>query len=175
MANRKQRRTSENKVNYNHVAPSEQTNNAIKTLIAIVVVFGIFYLVTVLVTSNLKSSYSNNDDDNVVTEIQYEKILAGETFSMPDTEYLVFFYDSKADEASLYSAIVSSYKEKDTALPIYIVDLSNGFNTSVINSASNHKAKSSSELKIKGPTLIKIKNKLNVKYIEGLTNIQAYL
>jgi hypothetical protein len=173
MTNRKQRRTNKsNNKYYEETKAPELFGGAFKTVGIVVAIFIVFYVITVLVTGNKSLDKTTDDDNNVDASIQYKNILAGELFNMPVNEYYVLIYDSKANDAIIYSTVSDKYTG---TIPLYIVDLNNGFNKPYIGSPSNVNAGSSLELKINGPTLIKIKAGKNILYKEGKESIKAEL
>ena len=108
----------------------------------------------------------------VETEMSYTDILIGETFNRPDREYLVLFdtFGNKTNDV-----YVKYLAEKYTALNIYNVDMSSKSNSKYVSDTSNPNAKSVSELKINGITLVKIKGGRITKYITGNDSVAEYL
>ncbi|MDD2490145.1 MAG: hypothetical protein PHY26_02710 [Bacilli bacterium] len=148
----------------------EQHDNMFKLLGIVIVIFLVFYIITIYVTDQKKEI-----ENNPIVEIQYDEILAGKTFKMPPSEYYVLFFDREDPNASVYSYLRETYLEKTEAIPIYVVDLKRGFNASYVADNSNKKVNRSADLKINGPTLIKIKQGKNVLYKEGLEEIKETL
>lgn len=171
MANRKQRRKTKEKYDDEY---TQNVKSIIITLVVVLAVFGLFYLVTVLVSNNKRKL---NTTKPAVTEavIQYNEILAESTFVMTPEEYYVLFYDFDGPNAVYYDYTFSKYSgEKGNY--IYKVDLGSGFNSSIVSDKTNSKASKAGELKVKDATLIKISKGKNVKYIEGdLLTISAEL
>ena len=151
---------------------NDDTSKIIKCFVFVVLVCVVMYFLTVFILEH-SSSYTK---ETVKTSIQYDEVLAGTSFKIKDSEYLVLFYNLEDDEDSKYADMISDYEAKDDALPIYYVDLGNGMNKSVVTSEeSNKNATSSSELKINGETLIKFKDNQISDYIEGVESITNYL
>lgn len=141
----------------------------LKLLFIVIVILSLFYLLTVKIVG------MDSKEKNVETQIQYQEILAGSSFSMNSNEYLVVYYDFKDTKLSnLASSIYNyTYSGKDK---LYLVDMSNGFNKDFIASEkSNTKPKNASDLLINGPTLIKITDGSVSEYIEGVEKIIDYL
>ena len=113
-------------------------------------------------------SSKNKDSKEDETEIIYDEIIAGQTFTKKDELYYVAFYEYDSDED-----LTESIKEKKNT--IYKVDLSKKINQNIKSESSNKNAQKSEELKISGPTLIKIEKNKNIEYIEGYDNIVNYL
>ncbi|MFA5409507.1 MAG: hypothetical protein WC343_12105 [Bacilli bacterium] len=148
-----------------------------KVCIVVVITFIIFYVITILVTGgfDFSSDEEGNTDEKTAETIQYDEILAGETFNMNDSEYYVIFYDFEETTADYYSLLISNYESTYTEAVIYKVDLSKGINDTYTGDVSNPNVSSIGELIVKGPTLIKISNGNNILYREGKEAIKASL
>ena len=134
----------------------------------IIVVLALFYLLTIgILNKKSKTNVLNN------ASIQYREILAGEVFDQSDKEYLVLFYDSKADDASDTYSLVTNYNEKKPKIFMYIVDLAEGLNRNCRSDRDNDQAQNVDELKISKTTLIRFKNGKITDYITD--NIKDYL
>jgi hypothetical protein len=176
MANRKTRR---NKKNYNSnrkikvSTPDESMSNLVKIGGIVVVIFAAFYILTLSLAGNSKNNNTtNNNDTNTPVSIQYDEILAGETFNMKNTEYYVLFYDFSNNSANtLYNGIVSNFKTNHANEKVYMVDLSKGFTTPYTADISNPSVQRIEDLKVNGPTVIKISNGQNIAYVEGKESI----
>ena len=162
MANRKQRRKSKEKLDDEY---TQSTKNVIITLAVVLLVFGLFYLVTVLV-SNSKRRLNTVIPEVTSAEIQYSEILAESTFKMYPSEYYVLFYDFDGPNAVYYDYTFTTYSKTEGNY-IYKVDLGNGFNSKFVSDETNSRASKAGELKVKDATLIKISKGKNVKYVEG--------
>lgn len=164
MANKKKttmqtRRNHEEYSNLTMTSPK----SIFKVFIIIVVTLLVFYLLTFLIL-NKKTKFTSN------ASINYTKILAGETFDMNNEEYLVFFYNSKDDEAATYADLVSRYRSKKEHLAIYTVDLDEGLNKKYVGSEDNSSATNAKELSINGATLVHIKNGKIENYLKSSFN-----
>ncbi len=157
----------------NNIENDHSISKVIKCIVSVLAIFGIMYLLTVLILKKSSTDYITKDVEK--TTIQYSEILAGTSFDKKDNEYLVIYYDLKEDDNSIYQTLLSDYEAKDNHLPIYYVDLSNSMNKSVISTESNKEANSVAELQINGPTLIKFSNHKIIEYIEGKEDISNYL
>ncbi len=148
-------------------------------VVGILCFLAFFYLLTLYITTKNSSDSSSTEDNNANTEatISYEDIMVGKSFSMQDDDYLVLYFDkTDTDIASTYSSLVSTYKQKSGALNIYTVNMGNSFNSSYATEEDSNKTPGTvSDLKINGPTLIKISSKTAVEYIEGEEAISNYL
>ena len=140
----------------------------------IVMFFVAFYVLTLYITH--KNSDSSTTETSTEATISYQEILLGRSLSMDEKEYLVIYYDSSnADVSSSCSELVTNYRNNhDTTL--YYVDMNNTFNKAyATEEESNKSPKSAKELKINGPTVIKVSDKKVVDYIEGLDEVNNYL
>ena len=141
------------------VSENSSISDAIKLIIVILVILLVFYLLTMVILSKKTSTVVNN------ASIQYTKILAGESFNQKEDDYLVFYYSMKDDDSMKYADFISKYREKEEHLPIYTVDLSEGFNKKYLSDLENRLASSASELKLNGTTLIHFKENKIDEYI----------
>ncbi len=131
------------------------------------IIFSIL-IIAILATMLFYIINKNYTLKNNTTDINYDEIMAGQTFNKNDNEYYVLFYEFDSDEDL-------SDKITDKKSAIYQVNLLNNFNKSVLSETSNKEASKAEELKITGPTIIKIESGKNVEYIEGYDNIVKYL
>lgn len=167
------------KSNKNNKKVEKKDNNEvfkiIKTLVIVLVVLGIFYLLTVYITSKKEDKYVKEETTGSA-DIGYQEILAGSSFSIDDNEYIVVYYDMSDDKLkSDITTLISSYESNKDHLPIYTVNMNSAFNKKYKGSNSNTKPNSLEELSINGPTLIKFNNKEVEDYIENYDNIKGYL
>ena len=166
------------KINNVSVTDSEIWSKVIIVCV-IICVFCAFYFLTVFISKDDSSSTNSNSSNKKTTEttnISYDEILLGRSFSMEDGEYLVLYYDKdNSDLSSEMSSALSTYNNKDSHLNVYTVDMSDALNSSFTSDEANHDAKDASEMKISGPTLIKFNNNKIDDYIEGKEEITEYL
>ena len=146
-------------------------------VLAIVVFFCLFYILTIYITNkNSDDNSTNNDSETSEVSISYENIIAGRSFSMGEEEYLVLYYDKTDEElSSTVLDIIDSYSQKEDKLKMYIVDMHDALNSSYSSDESNTHPTNATEIKINGPTLIKFSNKEVSLYLEGTDNISDYL
>ena len=169
--NKKQKKANNNKV-INNISSKTEITNAVKCIIAVVLIFVLMYFLTIYITKNSTDSVIKKTKEN--TTIQYDEILAGTSFNQKEKEYLVLFYNLDEDTEDKYYSLRSEYKEKEESLPIYYVDLSSSLNESCISTEKNEDATNASELKINEPTLIKFSNGKIQEYMTG-EEISNYL
>lgn len=146
-----------------------EAKKIIKICIGILLIFIVVYLLTALITGDIKLK-----EEEKVTTIQYEEILVEQTFKQNAQTYYVLYYDFDSNNSKLMTAIFSIIGEKGTA---FKVDLSNISNKNyLVDDNTNIKTKVTkvTDLKIKNPTLIKITNKKIEKFVTGIENIKNY-
>ena len=149
-----------------------EVNKIIRTFIIVALVFGFFYLLTYI----LVGDFGNKKDEEVETEIQYDEILAGSSFTMNTSKYIVVYYDFDGDDASEVLSAIYTYESKEDSLRVYTVDLGNALNKNVItDEKSNKDPKDATELKIKGTTIIRFRDGMVREYIEGTNKVVDYL
>ena len=149
----------------------KQEENPIKNniLTATKIIFTIIILgiLVTIITVVANGNYKFGDKE---IAISYDEIMAGQTFNRSEEEYYVVFYEFESNE-DLSNAITNA----TTTKKIYKVNLKNSMNKNIISTDSNKTATNAGDLKISGPTLIKIENNQNVDYIEGYEQIKEYL
>ena len=125
-------------------------------IIIILVVLGVFYGLTVLVT-NKKNNSKKTDTNESTSEakIDYEKVLAQNALSQKESSYYVFAYVNTDEDVSTYNNDLTSYKNKEDALKVYYVDLDNAFNKNNFASESNFE---DGKVIFKSTTLLKVEN-----------------
>lgn len=146
----------------------------LKILVIVIIIVGVVYFITALVNGDFKDKKATKDDDDseVIETIQNSEILASSIFNKKDKEYYVLMYDGSNSWADYYSMVYGFYnsQENDDLLPMFWVDLSHRFNKDILASGddnTNCSAQSVEKLKVKSPTLIKIKKGENVAHYEG--------
>lgn len=142
-----------------------------KILFGLVLIIVLLYLFTVYVV-NKEETYKRTNTEG---KVQYESIYLGTMLNRSDDEYYVFITDYKNLDSNLYNAPISEYKAKAGHLPIYSADLSNELNKSFIDKKSSYKTDTIEDFKVKGTTLVKVKNSKIVKFIENKENIISEL
>ena len=154
---------------------SMSIGRVVKILLAVAIFFVVFYFLTVYLLERDTSS-GVIDTTPAEADIQYQEILAGNSFSMNDDHYFVLYYDMSSGELkSAYTNMVSTYEDKDEHFPIYTVDMSSTFNKQFVSDTSNPSVQSIDNLKISGPTLIEINQGRVSNYVEGIDAISDAL
>ncbi len=163
---------------YNDNALNLGVKGKVVIILVVLILFVAFYLLTIYIVNK----DSNINTDNKVNEsqeksISYDKILLGRSFSMNDDDYYVIYYDSSnKDTSSIYNELVTNYKVKEDALPIYYVDMGDGLNKShSTNEESNRSPNGVDDLLINGPTLIRFQDGKVIDYRQGEEDIKNIL
>ena len=148
---------------------SFKIKNVIIILLIIMIVLVSFYFITKYVLEHKK-------DDTPVAEsvIDREKIIFGQIFNRPDSEYYVIAYDSTGKSKDIYNKYIDKYNSKDGSIKVYEIDLKDDFNKNYIANKSNI-VSDIDNLKVSGDTLFKIKDKNIEMYKEGSNDISSYL
>lgn len=176
--NREARRKNKIKREIIQEVDDESMTKLARIGLIVIGVLVVFYILTMGLTGGFKSDEipdNNDDDESAVPSIQYDEILAGETFKMKDAEYYVMFYDFSDKASGLYDTLITNYEKNHTDINIYKVDLSKGVNSLYIGENGNPTVTGIDNLKVKSPTLIKIKNGTNISYSEGKETIKTAL
>ena len=131
--------------------PSEVKKTIIIIVVAVVLLVGMYFLTTVILNKD-------SDDNSKITEnaIQYDEILAGESFNQSEDEYYVIYYDS-SNEYSVISSLISSYQLNNSDTKLYSVDLADGMNKKYVTNG-NIVTDNASSLRVKDTTLLKFNN-----------------
>ena len=140
-----------------------ETKTIIKIAIGVILFLGVAYFLMGIITGDIKLG----KEQEKVTEIQYDEILAERTFDQKDTEYYVVFYNISEEDMLLDAIIENLGYTKE----VYKVDLDKKFNVSYIGEVNNTPT-SLENLKVKSPTLIKIKNGKSNKVVVGVDSIK---
>lgn len=140
----------------------------------IIIIFCMFYFLTVYITG--KDTKNTTTTTSNTSYISYTEIMAGRSFSMPEEEYLVLYYDrSDSELLSTFSSLVADYRADEAHYALYTVNMGDALNQAYASDTSNWGPKDISELAIHGPTLIHFRNGSVVEYFEGTTDISNYL
>lgn len=166
MAKKKINKKEIKKINKGYNNESDNTiMNLIKIIMSIVIAFALFYIITYFVTKNNKTySWENNSEASV---IQYDEIMLGTLLSQNENEYYVLALSYSDDNKDIYDTYISMYKDKESSLNFYTVNLDSDFNKKYIGEKSNFDINNIKDLKIKDTTLFRIKESKIVKHVEG--------
>lgn len=158
------------KVEVTNNADSLGIGNAVKCCFAVVAVLGLTYLLTIYITDkNKKLSLAP-----LPTVIQYDVILAGQSFNQRNDEYLVLYLDN--DKISTYSDILSTYSEKEGKVRLYKCYTNETLNKKFIsNDITDKNPENAEDLRVASNTLIRFKDGKIVEYITGISEVSSYL
>ena len=166
-----------NKVKINTTTSDLEVTKIVKILVGVLLVLGITYLIAALITGDIKLGKKQEKETEEV-EIQYEEILAGETFKQDASEYYVMYFNFTDNIAASYLTFKDTYSYKENSLDFYIVDLEKGFNQSFVRNDEedyNKYPNSIDDIKVSNPTILKIANHKVVERVEGKQDVLNYL
>ncbi len=143
---------------------------AITFLIMIIACIGLYYLTEKVVLK--KQQKDNNSEIEVIENTRV--ILLGNLLSQNNKEYYVLVYDFDDKYKSYFTDLIEGYYN-DLNVKLYTSNLKEGLNKPYIGEKSNPEAETIKELKVNGPTLIKVKENKIVKYLEGEPKIKEEL
>lgn len=143
---------------------------AITFLIMIIACIGLYYLTEKVVLK--KQQKDNNSEIEVIENTRV--ILLGNLLSQNNKEYYVLVYDFDDKYKSYFTDLIEGYYN-DLNVKLYTSNLKEGLNKPYIGEKSNPEAETIKELKVNGPTLIKVKENRIVKYLEGEPKIKEEL
>jgi hypothetical protein len=153
---------------------NEDTNEIKKFIYILIGVAIIVVLLYVLTAKYLvKDNFQSEEGDTTEVEITYDTVNVGNVFNRPYDNYYVFAYDSSDAKAVYYATFVNNFDDDNGKL--YFLDLSTDINKKYVSEEGNSKATKSSELALKSPTLIEIKNGKISGYYEDIDEIANIL
>ncbi len=145
----------------------------------IIILFSIIGLVLVVyaATRFLKKEKTNFSNEVTAGVINYDKVSIGTMLNRNVSEYYVFIYDGKDENAVLYSSIINKYMSKTDSKKIYYCDLGNMLNSDykAKDENTNPKAKTIDALALGKLTMLKVKNGKIDKYLESIDTIKSEL
>lgn len=130
------------------------------TAILVFIICTIYVLSALFITKEL--DWLDKKDENTTETLVENTILASEIFKQKEEEYYVYFYDYTEKENQITSTVNSKLSTKK----VYKVDTSSALNNKYVSKESNKSAKKLEELKVKGPTVIKINGEQILEYYE---------
>ena len=147
--------------------PNEVKKTIIIIVVALVLLVGMYFLTTLILNKGI--------EEEKVTEnsIQYDEILAGESFNQSEDEYYVIYYDS-SNKYSTISSLISSYQLNNNDIRLYSVDLSNGMNKKYVTD-SDIITDNAVSLRVKDTTLLKFGNGEVSEVITDTNEITSFL
>ena len=148
------------------VEDGNYVNRFVFTIFILLIVFIIGYLlVGIFINKTITFGKKDKEEKEEVT-IDNNTILAGQIFDQANDEYYVLVYD-KSDTNDMLGKWKNTYTNKENALTVYEVDSKEKLNSNyIVDKESNNNPTGYSDLRIKSPTLIRIKDKQVAEYIE---------
>ena len=114
--------------------------------VVVLIVFGATILMNKL--GVFDEGYTKPERGEII--ISYEDATVGTIFNRPDAEYYVIFDDFTENPNQYLTSILFRYSNEEETLPIYKVDMSNGFNTKYAGEQGNPSAQKVEDIKING-------------------------
>lgn len=152
----------------------DEIKNGIIILISVLVILGATYLITAYFKGSLKGK-NEVTESSVSYDAKFENmIILSKVFNIEDSEYKVLFYSNKKIKDSL-SNTIKSYDSSKKDIKLYKVNYDESINKKVLSNQDNTKATNAEELKVKGITLITIKDNKIVSYITNEDEILSAL
>ena len=171
------KKQKKNKVKISSTTTDLEISKVIKILVGVLLVLALTYFIAALMTGDIKFGKKEKEEEKEVS-IQYEEILAGETFKQDKNEYYVMYFNFTDNVASSYLTFKDTYSYKENSLDFYIVDLEKGFNQDFIkeeNGEYKENPSSIEDVRVTNPTILKISNHKVVEQIEGKEEVLKYL
>ena len=164
------------------ISSDSSEGNEIRTFFILVIVIVLFIGALYGISELLNKKEDDKKEEEKQVEINYDKISVGNIFGSLYKDYYVLIYDSEDTSSPQYATLLNVYMSNSTAKDykkIYFCDLANQLNKAYYNvnndNKSNPKAKKVSEFDFAEFTLLEIKDKEVVKYVEGYDNIKEIL
>ena len=151
----------------------DEALNVLKTVLGIGIFLGVAYLCVFAMTKLglFEKGYTAPEAKEITVDPDY--IAIGSVFNRKDSTYYVMF-DNYSD-SYVKDAYIDTLLKSKTDMKVYKVDMGQNENKKFASEEENKEAKTASELKIKGITLIRIKNGKIDKYISGSDEIEEFL
>lgn len=131
----------------------------------VIILVGVYFFTRAFVTKDL----SKKTEDVSYTEgkVNYNAVIVGTLLNRPNKEYYVIAYSSEGASASYYNTLTSKYVSKESALPMYYLDLENELNKDYMASDENASKSFTNikDLKLGSLTLIKVKEGKVAKFM----------
>lgn len=133
----------------------------VKISVGVLIVFALVLIVSKIAMGEIKFNKKTEEKETV---INYQEIIAGETFNRKEDEYYVLFYNFSDKDASYYQSLMQSYQYKTNHLSVYTVDLEKKMNSVYAEES----------LEVSNPTLLKISNSEVSDRYEGKDSIVEF-
>lgn len=157
----------------NSSSDSEDIIKLIKTIGIVVLVLFLFYLVFAIYNGEI--SFSKKEKEKEEVQIQNVEILATSTFTRPESDYYVLFYDFDGDASIRCSSIRTLFTDKTSGIKMYTVNLGNTLSKNYLASdAASVNAKNLASLKVIDATLVKVSNGTGEVIASGIDELINY-
>ncbi len=148
---------------------TDQIKKFVIILTCVALIAGLLYFVS----SKFVIKDGIKEDDAVQEEtIAYSNVDVGNIFNRPYDEYYVLAYDPDSLQAPLYASYLTTFDKENSKM--YFLDLSSDINKKYVGDG-NASATNASEISLKEPTLIKIRDGKIEKYLETVEDIDKEL
>lgn len=157
-----------NKIDKQYNSDEVQLSKIKWIALGIILFMALVYFIGGIATGEIKLKKEKKEE----VQIQYVETTAGLTFKQPEEEYFVLYYKFDSDDSFMlgnYSSTLSGTAQ------VYKVDLNDPQNTGYVSEGDVKTPTNINNLKVKDPTLIRIKNKKVVSFVVGLNNIKTYV
>ena len=171
-----QKKRKKQKINYGNSGSENETKKVAMILIGIAAFLGLFYVLAMMMTGEIR--FGKEKKETPETEIQYDEILAGESLNQLAEEYYVLYYSSSEKVSDSYLSYRDNYVDMQNEYPMYTVDLERGFNTKYLVSGEEEIVdlpEQIKDLKVKSPTILRIKDGKVVERVEGKQEVNEFL
>ncbi len=149
---------------------TNEVKSFVRIIVTVMVIFVIFYFVTVLTTGRKKGEYTKATTTPSV--IQYDEILLGELYHQKETDYFVLAEEKEDPYISLFENLLYQISKKEKGIPYYTADLSSAMNQRFVGETANF---TKENLKVTGTTLFRIQNGNIIAHYETSETILEFL
>lgn len=168
--NRKQllKNIQKEKKNNKEIEQKDTYFKFITTLAILLIVFILaYFIIGLFYTKEIDLKKNKEKEKTNEVNVDNNTIMLGQLFDQPKDEYFVLIYDLN-DKTSSIPSWKSIYESNEEHITIYTVDSSKKFNSRyIVKKDSNKSATGLQDLKVVSPTIIKVKDKSIIEYIEG--------
>ncbi|MCI8568036.1 MAG: hypothetical protein HFG48_01810 [Bacilli bacterium] len=171
------KKKNNNKALYGRANYNNELMQGVKILVSVVILIAIIYFATAILTGEINFNKTSNDNVSKDVMIQYDEIVAGQSFTRYNSSYYVLYYNFTDNSASKYLSLRNAYIAKDKALSVYMVDLEKAFNSTILKEKDAKiidKPTNIKDLKVENPTLLKFEKGKVVQRISGKENIEKH-
>lgn len=133
---------------------TDELTKLIQIVLAILVIFSGFYLLTYFLKENKSFNYDNSNKTPAV--IQYEEILAGTVLNQNSEDYYVLIKNT--DSKLEYKSLINMYYQMGKKAELYYVDMNSIFNKKYISENNNLMIDDITELEVADTAIIHVKD-----------------